>query len=75
MKLLKLLRDKNNEFHKLERTDQLVCLDLLDKKPEAVRSWVDYLGTEYAKNGTKVDADKLFNELTEFAETVKRLEE
>jgi len=73
--MMTFFTDKNNEFAKLVSVDQDLCIDLLENRPQRLRSWVGYVAADYAKKGITIDSAKLLRELTEFADKVKRLDD
>jgi hypothetical protein len=73
--MMTLFEDKNNEFNKLTPVDRDLCIDLLDQKPQALRSWVEYVAADYLKKGVTIDSANLLRELTEFADKFKRLDD
>lgn len=44
------LRRKSKDFSMLDETDQRILVWLLSNQPLRIRSWVDYVTSEYKKN-------------------------
>lgn len=73
--MMSLFENKSNEFAKLTKVDQELSIDLLEKRPKQLRAWVQYVAVDYAKKGVTIDGDRLLQELTEFGDKVKRLDD
>lgn len=56
--------EDNLELFKLDPIDQKTLFWMMDNKPEAVRSWINYISNTYKRNRTLlIDAVKFFDEV------------
>lgn len=58
------LMKKSKDFCKLDEVDQKVLLWTLKKSPNSLRSWIDYVASEYnTKKSIEIDVIKLYDDV------------
>lgn len=56
--------ENNLELFKLDATDRKVLFWMMDRNPQALRSWIDYIAEQHTRsNKSQIDADRLFQEV------------
>jgi hypothetical protein len=53
------LRRKSKDFDLLDETDQRILVWLLSNQPLRIRSWIDYVTTEYQMKGISINHSDL----------------
>jgi hypothetical protein len=59
------LMKKSQDFLKLDDVDRNVLIWLVNKSPKKLRSWVEYLASDYKRKSVKINSVKLYNEVRE----------
>lgn len=58
------MKDPRKEFFKLDGIDQKVLFWLLEHSPKTVKSWIEYIATNYrTTKAIKIDVIKLYSEI------------
>jgi len=62
--LICMTSDDNLELFKLDITDRKVLFWMMDHSPDSLRSWIEYIATQYKSKGKDlIDAGRLFQEV------------
>jgi hypothetical protein len=73
-KMFNLFEDTNNEFHKLQKQHQSMCLEELHSNPKGIRAMVRYLVTDYQNKGININYKVLLKELQDFYDKASGLD-
>lgn len=57
------LMKNSTEFFKIEEIDRNVMVWLVCESPSRVKSWLEYLASDYRRKSISIDADKLFGDI------------
>ncbi len=72
--MFNLFENSENEFHKLRKEDQSICLEELHINPTGIRAVVRYLVTVYEKQGININYKLLLKELFDFYDRATSLD-